>query len=125
MIKFVIDEDISRLTSNALVLAGYDVLDIRDYNLRGGSDDIIFNFAQKNKAILLTGDLGFANILKFPLDSHCGIVVMHFPNEMSTLLTNRILISSITALDKKDFLGNLIIIEPNKVRIKRGATKRN
>ena len=70
MVKFVIDEDISRLTSKALEQSGYIVLDIRDYNLRGSSDDIIFAFAQKNKAVLFTGDLGFANILKFPLDTH-------------------------------------------------------
>lgn len=124
MIKFVIDEDISRLTSKALVQVGYEVLDIRDYNLRGSSDDIIFKFAQDNKAILLTGDLGFANILKYPLDSHYGIVIIHFPNEVKTLLLNRILISSIAAFEQKDFTGSLIIIEPNKIRIKRG-TQRN
>jgi len=125
LIKFVIDEDISRLTGKALEQAGYDVLDIRDYNLRGSSDDIIFKFAQENKAILFTGDLGFANILKFPLGLHYGIVVLHFPNEMSTILINKILISSISALEENDFLGNLIIIEPDRVRIKRGTVKRN
>ena len=125
MIKFVIDEDISRLTSKALEQAGYFVMDIRDHNLRGSSDDIIFKFAQENKAVLFTGDLGFANILKFPLDTHYGIVVIHFPNEMTTVLINRILISSISSLEEKDFIGNLIIIEPDRVRIKRGTTKRN
>ena len=125
MIKFVIDEDISRLTGQALLQAGYDVLDIRDHNLRGSSDDIIYKFAHENKAVLFTGDLGFANILKFPLDSHYGIIVIHFPNEISTTFLNQILISSISALDENDFAGNLIIIEPNRIRIKRSLNKRN
>lgn len=125
MIKFVIDEDISRSTSNILERNDYSVLDIRDHYLRGCDDDVIFKFAQDNKAILLTGDLGFANILKFPLNSHYGIIVLHFPNEISTDQINKILISSLSSISESDFVGNLIIIEPNKIRIKRETTQKN
>jgi hypothetical protein len=44
LIKFVIDEDISISTGKTLEQAGYKVFDIRDYNLRGSNDDIIFKF---------------------------------------------------------------------------------
>lgn len=125
MVKFVVDEDISRLTSKVLEQSDYTVLDIRDYNLRGSNDDIIFKFAQDNSAVLLTGDLGFANILKFPLNSHYGIVVLHFPNEMSTSRINQILIASLSSLSEEDYPGNLIIIEPDRIRIKRGFDKKN
>lgn len=125
MVKFVIDEDISRLTGKVLEQSNYTVLDIRDYNLRGSNDDIIFKFAQDNSAVLLTGDLGFANILKFPLNSHYGIVVLHFPNAMSTSRINQILITSLSSLSEKDYPGNLIIIEPDRIRIKRSFDKKN
>lgn len=125
MVKFVVDEDISRLTSKVLEQSDYTVLDIRDYNLRGSNDDIIFKFAQDNSAVLLTGDLGFANILKFPLNSHYGIVVLHFPNEMSTSRINQILITSLSSLSEEDYPGNLIIIEPDRIRIKRSFDKKN
>lgn len=125
MVKFVVDEDISRLTSKVLEQSDYTVLDIRDYNLRGSNDDIIFKFAQDNSAVLLTGDLGFANILKFPLNSHYGIVVLHFPNEMSTSRINQILIASLSSLSEEDYPGNLIIIEPDRIRIKRSFDKKN
>jgi predicted nuclease of predicted toxin-antitoxin system len=74
MPKFVVDEDMPRSTSRILKTKGYDVLDVRDCGLRGGSDEEVFKLAQKEKAVLLTGDLGFGNILHFPIGSHFGVV---------------------------------------------------
>lgn len=67
MSKFVVDEDMPRSTGRMLQAKGYTALDIRDYGLSGAEDDEIYKFALKEKAILLTGDKGFGNLLKFPL----------------------------------------------------------
>lgn len=119
MIKFVIDEDMPRSTAKALRSKGIDALDIRDHGLRGKGDDEIFNFAQKEEAIILTGDLGFGNLFRFPIGTHFGIVIAHFPNEMSTSELNSQLIKAFDSLTEMDFKGNLIIIEPGKIRIRR------
>lgn len=119
MPKFIIDEDMPRSTGKILKEYGYNVKDIRDYGLRGADDDEIFKFAQKEKSVILTGDINFGNILRFPLGSHFGIVVAHFPNEVSTVEINRQLIGKFKELSEDDLKGNLIIIEPMKIRIKR------
>ncbi len=62
MLKFVIDEDLPRSTGIILRESGYDVLDIQDHGLRGKNDETIYEFAQENKAVVLTGDRGFGNI---------------------------------------------------------------
>ena len=123
MPKFVIDEDMSRSTVRMLQAEGYTALDIRDHGLRGADDKKIYKFAQEQKAVLLTGDKGFGNLLKFPLGSHCGIVIAHFPNEMSTNEINRQLLSDVKALKENDFIGNLIILEPGRIRIKRAKSE--
>jgi len=119
MLKFVIDEDMPRSAAKILKGRGYGVLDVRDYGLRGKSDEEVFEFAQKEKAILLTGDLGFGNILNFPVGSHAGIVIAHFPNEMPTFELNNQIIKAFDTLTETDFNGNLIILEPGKIRIRR------
>jgi predicted nuclease of predicted toxin-antitoxin system len=119
MPKFVIDEDMPRSTGGILKQRGYDVRDIRDHGLRGAKDEEIYEFAQREQAVILTGDRGFGNILRFPLGRHFGIVIAHFPKEMSTMEINRLLIESLEALSEDDFKGNLIIIEPGKIRIRR------
>ncbi len=119
MPKFVIDEDIPRSTGKVLKEHGYDAKDIRDYGLRGAADEEIYEFAQKEKAVILTGDRDFGNILRFPLGDHFGIVVAHFPNEMTTTEINRYLLERFKVLSEDDFKGNVIIIETHKIRIRR------
>ncbi len=43
MLKFVIDEDMPRSTAKILKARSYEVLDVRDYGLRGKSTEIDFN----------------------------------------------------------------------------------
>ena len=119
MPKFVIDEDMPRSTGRILKEYGYEVKDIRDYGLRGAKDEEIFKFAQQEESIIVTGDTDFGNILQFPLDTHFGIVVVHFPNELPNREIDRQLIEAIKKLSEKDFKGNLIVIEPMKIRIRR------
>ena len=119
MLKFLIDEDMPRSTAEVLKAKGFQVLDVRDCGLRGKSDEEVFRFAQKEKAIILTGDMGFGNILRFPLGEHCGIVVAHLPNEMSTAELNRQIAVAFDKLSEVDFQNNLIILEPGKIRIRK------
>lgn len=119
MPKFVIDEDMPRSTGAILKEHGYEVKDVRDYGLRGAEDKEVYEFAHREKAAILTGDRGFSNILRFPLGKHFGIVIAHFPNEMLTKEINRQLLERFKDLSEDDFKGNLIIIEPWKIRIRR------
>lgn len=84
MLKFVIDEDIPGSTAKILKTRGFEVLDVRDCGLRGKSDEEVFNFAQREESVILTGDMGFGNLLRFPVGSHFGTIIAHFPSEMLT-----------------------------------------
>ncbi len=119
MLKFVIDEDLPRSTGIILKENGYDVLDIRDHGLRGKSDEKIYEFAQGNEAVVLTGDRGFGNIQRFPLGGHSGIVISLFPNEMSTSVINQKLLVGLKCINEEDYKGNVIIIDSLKIRIRR------
>lgn len=115
----VIDEDLHRSFSKILSSLNLKVFDIRDHSLRGEQDDKIFAFAQKKKAVLFSADLGFSNILRFPLGKHYGICILRFPNEMSTQSINREVNKLLKDLSSKDYLGNIIILSPGKRRIRR------
>jgi predicted nuclease of predicted toxin-antitoxin system len=119
MLTFLIDEDIARSTGQVIKNKGFEVLDVRDCGLKGKNDKEIFAFAQKKNAAILTGDMGFGNLLHFPAGSHAGIVIAHFPNELSTFEINRQIIIAFDTLTENDFKGNLIILEPGRVRIRR------
>ena len=119
MVKFLIDEDMPRSTANTLKDNGYEIIDVRDCGLRGKTDREIFEFAIKENLVILTGDLGFGNLLKFPIGSHWGIVIVHFPNDTPIPLLNEQIIKGFKSLMENDFHKNLIILEPKKIRIRR------
>ena len=119
MPAFIVDEDLPRSTTRILEEQGHRVFDVRDCGLRGRSDDEIFEFAQREEAVVLTGDLGFGNILRYPIGTHYGIVIAHFPNETSNSELNRHIAAAIQSLSETDFSGNLIIIEPGRMRIRK------
>lgn len=82
----VVDEDLPRIIDKVLKNLGWEVKDIRDIGLRGKNDEEIISFAKESKAVLFSADWGFANILKFPPKEYYGIVILNFPNEVTTNL---------------------------------------
>lgn len=114
----VIDEDLHLSLGFTLKSLGFRVFDIRDH-LRGASDDKVFQFAQRKEAILFTVDLGFSNIVAFPLGTHYGIVILRFPNEIQTDLINKLVKAYLKRLKKSDFAKNLIVLSPHSIRIRR------
>lgn len=115
----VIDEDLPRALKPALERGGWAVIDIRETALRGSPDEKVFRFAQNKKAVLFSGDLGFANIIRFPVGSHSGLVILRLPNELSTQSLVNITLKALSKLKIQDIQGNLIIIEPGNIRVRK------
>ena len=115
---FVIDEDMPRSIARALASLGHTSKDIRDCGLRGADDATVFRFAQTEGAVLISADLGFGNPLRFPCQHH-GIVIARFPNEMSSAEMNRQIGASLREVNATDYAGNVIVIEPGRIRIRR------
>jgi len=116
---FLIDEDLPRSLGPVLKQAGHAVEDVRDVGLRGRPDGAVFERARTRGLALLTGDVGFSNILQFPLGTHSGIVVVRLPNELPARKVNREILEALGALADEDIRGNLVIIEPGRIRLRR------
>ena len=119
MLVFLVDEDLPRSLAPALVAAGFQATDVRDEGLRGRPDDEVFDFAIKNDRTLISADMGFANIFRYALGSHSGIVVSRFPNEVSTATLNAAIVAAMKDLDESDIRGSLVIVEPDRIRLRR------
>ncbi len=118
-LKFIVDEDLPRSTTRLLREMGFNTLDVRDCGLRGKSDEEIFEYAQKENAIILTGDRGFGSILRFIPGTYWGIIVANFPSEMPVPDLNIQIKKALNSLTEDDIKGNLVIIDPQKTRIRR------
>ena len=115
----LVDEDLPRSLVVALRDVGLAALDVRDIGLRGRPDNEILEYAVQHNLTLLTADIGFGNLLRFPLGRHAGIGVARFPNEVSPAQLNASIVRALGSLTDDDIIGNLIVIEPERIRLRR------
>lgn len=118
MPQFLVDEDLPRSLARALRDAGIEAVDVRDVGLRGRPDDEVFQYAVSSGFALLSGDLGFGNTLRFVPGQHSGIVIARFPNEIPSAILNNSILHALQGLSDGEIRGNLIIIEPGRVRLR-------
>ena len=74
--RLIIDADIPRSFLKKIKEIGYDVIDVRDIPGHPLKDEEIFHLAHKEERILITRDLHFSNILRYPPSSSFGIIVL-------------------------------------------------
>jgi len=115
----IIDEDLPRKLGESLKKLRWEIKDIRDFNLSGKPDKEIIGFAKEYRAVLFSSDKDFANISKYSPKDYYGIVILDFPNEVSIDFILEETEKALINIPLKDFKGNLIIIEPGKIRIRK------
>lgn len=79
--------------------------------------------ARQERRVLVSADLGFANILDHPPGSHPGIVVSRFPNETTTTDLCRALLAAIKSVTDDEIEGALVIVEPHRIRLRRAPQR--
>lgn len=119
MAAFVVDESLPRIVTRELPAAGHDATDVRDVGLRGAPDDHVFARALSEQRIVISGDVDFANTLRFPPGSHVGIVVLRLPNDWSPDARARRALLAIADVLPELAEGALAVVDPKRVRLLR------
>jgi len=114
---FLIDECVSLLTVQSIQECGYQWERIGNSILKSTEDEIIFQYAQGNKMVLVTYDLGFGNIFKYSPSTHHGIIVMRVSDLTSIKNGNRVL--KVLLNREKSFEKTIFIVNGIKYRKRR------
>ena len=114
--KLKLDENIDARLARLLRGAGHDAATVREQDLHGTDDIDLYQICISENRALVTLDLDFSNILRYPPEGTLGLVVLRGPNDL--FVTTRILVETlIEALNKENPLNQLWIVEPGRVRI--------
>lgn len=98
----------------------WDVRHVRDIGLRGASDQIIFEWARENSAIVFTFDEDFADTRMYPTGSHSGVIRLRvWPTIIEQI--EEALGRPLNAVPDESLSRSLIIIDNLKIRIRRVA----
>jgi predicted nuclease of predicted toxin-antitoxin system len=118
MLKLLVDEDLPRSTAAMLKSLDIDALDLRDIGLKGAPDAEVFKYAQNEGRIIITRDVEFGNILKYPVGNHCGIIIIRIPNTYIRDKILEIIRNFFIEVDKNKLMNSLVILEAEKYRIR-------
>ena len=110
MYGFLLDENIPRSAYRALRELGYRV----EYVPQGIDDDSVIALAKKKGLVLVTRDSDFADELRYPPETHHGIIVLKVHPPMPGLIVER-LIAVIEEI--KNFEGKLVIVFNDEVEV--------
>ncbi|MEK6680807.1 MAG: DUF5615 family PIN-like protein [Nitrospirota bacterium] len=97
---------------------GNDVLSIRDSGLSGISDDEVYEKACKENMVIITMDKDFTRMFRFP-PVKCGGIVVAKIYKRPVDETLMIFKKYYQSIKMEDIKGNLVIITPEGVRIRR------
>jgi predicted nuclease of predicted toxin-antitoxin system len=117
-LRFLCDQCIPAEISNTLRQAGYDVTLLREVlPIRSPDSDVIAKaFALKAILVSLNGD--FSDIVAYPPKEYAGIVAIQLHNHPEVI--PQVMQQMVTFLkanpDPQFYPGKLIIVEPHRVR---------
>lgn len=119
MPRCLVDEALPPKLAKLLTEAGIESVHALDVGLRGEPDDQVLALAIAEGRALVTIDADFANILRFPPESHRGIFVARFPDRISIATLLRSIVEAIRSIPDEEVDKTLIIIEAGAIRFRR------
>lgn len=116
-IRIKTDENVPRDAAIALAEAGHDVETAVAEGLSGGSDLELFERCREEHRALVTLDLDFADIRRFPPSEHDGIALLRPPTNSAEAIVT--LVRRVSALlEREPIKGRLRVVDAVKVRIR-------
>jgi predicted nuclease of predicted toxin-antitoxin system len=115
--KFKLDENLGSRTVSVFAEFGHDVETVSGERLNGAIDSVLFAACAAESRCLITLDLDFADVIRFPAKGSPGIAVLRAPQSASPLLLGRLARDLLTALQTESIAGRLWVVEPGRIRV--------
>lgn len=119
--KWKLDENFGSRTAHLFLRAGYDAETGLQEQIGGSSDETLYAHCIREDRCLLTLDMDFADILRFPPHDTPGIAVLRVPRNPSLRLLETLVADLLRFVAFEPIRGRLWIVEPGRVRVREDA----
>jgi len=117
MTAILVDENIPRMTVEALRLAGHDVEDIRGSSAQGLLDPDLWQLAMAGRRLLITTDKGFT---EYRNSDHHGILIVRL-RQPNRLKIHRMVIRTLARFADEDWRGLLVVARDSTISLSRSG----
>jgi len=117
--RFFLDANLPRSAVSALTKLGHQVEFARDIGMANARDEEIAARARETQAALVTRDMDFADIRRYPPEQHAGIVVLRLPDDaIASQIVNVLERFASNSRFTEQLPGRLAIVDDNRVRFR-------
>ena len=117
-VKLKLDENLSRHLKQSLRALNNDVTTAADEGLLSQPDTTVAGAANREERMLLTLDLEFGDLRKYPPGHHPGIILFR-PRSFGPLAVNQFVEDFVRSTELHLFAGCVAVVEPSRVRVRR------
>ena len=115
--KLKLDENLSRHLKQSLRALNNNVTTVADQGLLSQPDTTVAAAANRER-MLLTLDLEFGDLRKYPPGHHPGIILFR-PRSFGPLAVNQFIEDFVRSTELHLFAGCVVVVEPSRVRVRR------
>jgi predicted nuclease of predicted toxin-antitoxin system len=113
-LKFLLDADMPKSSAQVIRNLGFEIEDVRDIGMRAAKDKEIMDYALKNNKIIITMDLDFGEVLRYP--QHPGAIILRLPYAFTSKEINERLREFFMSINEKNLIGAIMIVELSRYR---------
>jgi len=116
-VKFKLDENFGTRAQHLFQAAGHDVSTVGGQDLCGSPDRRIFEICGREGRCLVTLDIDFGDVTRFPPDRSAGVVVLRLPRNPTLPVLESLVGTFLRALGDRPLVGRLWMVEPGRIRV--------
>jgi len=120
--KFKLDENLGPRAAALMAESGHEVATVPQERLSGTSDTRLFESCMAERRCLVSLDLDFADVIRFPPDKTAGMAVLRLPRGASLKLLTALVRNLLTALETAPIVGQLWVVELGRIRVHQGES---
>lgn len=114
--RFKLDENLSPTLAEQFLAAGHEAHSVLEQSLGGANDPRVIEACRAEDRALITLDLDFANIQRYPPAQYAGIMVLRLGTQAHGAIV-RAVAEAIRLLEREVLRGRLWIVESGRIRI--------